>query len=383
MTHKFRLPHYFVKAVSQEIGELYASTAIADFAIALVLLFEPIFLYSVLRFTIPQVLMFTAAVYAFYIILIPFGAKIASRYGYYHSIALSIPFQIVYWLLLFGSQNNINLIFFAPLAYAIEKSLFWPAFHSTISRFARSEQRGREFSMLYAIVNFVHILGPVVGGLLAQKYGVRAAFMVAASIYVCSIIPLFLKREDFVPKLYQYKDTLELYKTYPTKFLGYLGFGEELIVLTIWPIYIYVIVKDYKDAGLLATIATLVATILALYVGKVTDNNNHKRVLIKIGAFFYFLVWIFRYVAISFWSVFSIDSLSRTSKDLVFIPLSTLTYERAEATHIMPYSVFFEQSLAIGKLAASIIGLVVFLLTGSFMAVFFVAALFSLLYMFI
>jgi hypothetical protein len=45
--------------------------------------------------------------------------------------------------------------------------------------------------------------------------------------------------------------------------------------------------------------------------------------------------------------------------------------------------VFFEQALAIGKLLAALLGIVVFALTGSFMALFILAALFSLLYMFI
>src|SRR5260221_1469346 len=181
MTFKFRLPHYFSEQVSAQIGELYASTAIADLAIALVLLFEPIYLYTVLHFSIVQVLAFTGAVYAFYIIFIPFGAKFASRFGYYHSITASIPFQIIFWLLLFGAQTNIMLIFFAPVAYAIEKSFFWPAFHASVSRFARDEQRGREFSVLYAIVNLSNIAGPFVGGLIAEKYGVGAAFIVACT----------------------------------------------------------------------------------------------------------------------------------------------------------------------------------------------------------
>ncbi len=382
MSLKLRLPHYFAVSVSRQIGELYISTAIADLALSIVLLFEPIFLYSVLHFTVPQVLLFFAAVYGLYIVLIPWGAKVVSRFGYEHGIFFSIPFQILFWLLLFGSQTNFNLVYLAPIALAIEKSLFWPAFHASVARFARDQQRGREFSVFHAIVNIVQVLGPVIGGLIAQKFGLRVTFAVASVIYFCSFIPLFTTKEIFVPKIYQFKETWQLYKTYPKKFLGYLGFGEELLVLTIWPIFIYLIVKNYETTGILATIAALVATILALYIGKVTDSYS-KRLLIKVGAFLYFLVWLARFVVNSFWSVFFVDSLSRTSKEVVFIPLSTVTYERAEATHILPYIVFFEQALSVGKLLACILGVVIFALTGSFFALFVLAALFSLLYMLI
>jgi len=382
MTTKFRLPHYFAYRVQTQISELYVSTAIADLAIALVLLFEPIFLYATLGFSVPQVLLFFAAVYAFYIVLIPFGAKIVSRFGYAHGIFFSIPFQILYWFLLFGAKDNFALIYFAPIAFAIEKSLFWPSFHAIVARFARDEQRGREFSMLYAIVNIMQAAGPFIGGLVAEKFGIRTAFIVAGGVYFCSFIPLFASKEVFTPKIYQWRDTWDLFATYPLKFLGYMGFGEELLVLTVWPIFIYLIIKDFKATGAIVTTSTFIATILLLYIGKMADQYR-KRLMIKIGSFLYVLVWLARFIVATPFGAFVIDTLSRTSKDLVFVPMSTVTYERAEATHILPYIVFFEQSLSVGKFLAAVLGVIIFALTGSFFALFAAAAVFSLLYMLI
>jgi hypothetical protein len=153
-------------------------------------------------------------------------------------------------------------------------------------------------------------------------------------------------------------------------------------VLTVWPIFIYLIVTNYKDTGLLAAGASLVATIVALFLGEITDTYT-KRVMVKIGAFFNTIFWVGRYFCTNFITTFTADSLSRTSRETLFIPLSTLTYLRAEATHVVPYAVFFEQSLAIGKLSACLIGALLFYLTGSFMVLFLVAGAYSLLYMYI
>src|SRR5690606_8538754 len=132
--------------MSREVYELYGSTAIADFAIAMILLFEPIFFATVLGWNLANVLFFFAGVYALYIILIPFGAGIASRKGYEHSMLYSVPFQIAYWLLLFNAINFSWAIPLAALALAIEKSLFWPAFHADLAHFSNPDQRGREFA---------------------------------------------------------------------------------------------------------------------------------------------------------------------------------------------------------------------------------------------
>jgi hypothetical protein len=51
VTTKLRIPHYFHSSLRRQMGELYASTAIADLALAVVLLFEPIFLFAVLKFS--------------------------------------------------------------------------------------------------------------------------------------------------------------------------------------------------------------------------------------------------------------------------------------------------------------------------------------------
>lgn len=382
MLLNFHIPHYFSKSVRKEIGELYASSAIGNLAVSMMLLFEPIFLYAVLGFTIPEVLLFMAVVYAVYIIFIPWGGRVASIYGYKHAIAISIPFQILYWMILLASRGEPGLAYAGAAAWGLSKTFYWPGFHSLMARYVNQDQVGREFGAVYAIINIVYIGGPFLAGFLWQRFGFVAMFITASIIYSCSIIPLFTSKEVFVPKVYNFNETLMLYKQYPKKFLGYLGFGEELLVLTIWPIFIFVVVKNYEGTGLLATGASLVAALLALVIGKVTDQYT-KRVLIKIGAFFTSLVWILRFVATNILNTFAVDTLSRASKELSFIPISTVTYIRAEATHVVPYAVFFEQSLSIGKLLASLLGILLFSVTGSFMVLFILAAVFSLLYMYI
>ncbi len=381
--HSFNFFNYFSKKVREEISELYASTVIANLALSIVLIFEPIFLYSALKFTIPQIFLFMAVVYAVYIVLIPWGGKIASIYGYKHAIAMSVPFQILFWMILLISRQNPGLAFVAAICFGLQKSLYWPGFHSLMARYADQGQVGREFGVIYSLIGVTQIIGPFIGGWMSQYFSLPATFVFAAIIYCFSIWPLFKAEEIFVPKVYNFSDTWKLYKLFPKKFLGYLGFGEELLFMTIWPVFIFIVVKNYAGTGLIATVAGFFAAALALIIGRITDQYT-KRVLIKLGAFFSSLIWLARtIIPATVWTVSTVDTLARTAKEMDFIPISTVTYLRAEETHVVPYIVFFEQSLSIGKLLACLIGMAVFALTGSFMALFILGALFSLLYMYI
>ncbi|HEX3099759.1 MAG TPA: MFS transporter [Patescibacteria group bacterium] len=375
----FHLPHYFTSKVRKEIEHLYGAVAIGNLAQAIIALFEPIFLYHVVGLSVSEVLLFMAAIYAVYALIIPFGGKVAAKFGYAHAIFFSIPFQIIFWFLILGAEKNILLLIGAVLSLAIQKTLYWPALHASLARFSGKKQRGREFSLMYAIMNLMQIIGPMLGGFLSAILGIEAVFVIASIIYFCSAVPVLWSIEIFKPKPYHWHDTLALYKQYPLKFLGYFGFGEELLVLTIWPIFIYIIIANYQDTGTLVTIATLVATGLALYIGFYTDRHS-KESLLRAGTLIYALTWLARIPIISPFAVFITDALSRTTKSLVFIPVSAVTYERAEQTHIMPYVIGFEQMLAIGKMLAALIGMVVFIATGSFVALFIVASILSLFY---
>ncbi len=122
MTLKLRLPHYFTFRLEQEVKDLYASAGIADVALAAMLIFEPIYMYQALNLSVVQILLFFAAVYFWYILLIPLGGMVTAKYGYRKALVLSVPFQILYWLSLLFAGSYSFLLLIAPIFYALEKS---------------------------------------------------------------------------------------------------------------------------------------------------------------------------------------------------------------------------------------------------------------------
>lgn len=382
MLPHFHFPHYFSQKVRSEVGELYASSAIANFAVSVAQLFEPIYLFAVLGLSVPQVLLFMAGVYTVYIVTISLGARLASIEGYRHALAYSVPVQVAYWGCIVAARQNMWFLLVAAVLIGIQKAMYWPAFHAIIARYGEGKQVGREFAAANFITAIAHILGPLLGGYVSQRYGIGSAFLLAGVVYCCSIVPLLMTPEIFAPKLYQFTDTIALYKQYPKKFFGYMGFGEELIVLVVWPIAMYVAVSSFEGTGMVVTISSLLAACVSLVIGRMSDRYT-KQMLIRLGALLTAGVWFIRFLATNFVSTLGINALSQASKEVAFVPIVALTYERAEETHIMPYVVFFEQSLAIGKLLACLVGALLFWWTGSFVVLFVLGGLFSLLYFFL
>ena len=119
-----------------------------------------------------------------------------------------------------------------------------------------------------------------------------------------------------------------------------------------------------------------------LYVGHLADHENKKR-MIKLSSVFYSLTWIFRFLAKNITGVLAFDVLTKTGKASLNVPMASYTYEIAGddgPDHAIAYSVFFEFSLAIGKIIMGLLGILVLTFSSNIFIVFAIAGLMTLLY---
>lgn len=380
---------FFAHRLTQQVKELYSSTLILNFAIAMVTIFEPVFVYLLfidkygLGKTLQLVLFFYLGVYVIYFLIVPLGAKFAKKFGFEHSIAISTIFTALFYVSLFASSYNIYFIFVSIIAYAIWKMFYWPAYHSNFAYFAAKGEQGRQISNLLVLESIVFIAGPLLGGLILEFSNFSVLFFLASILMILSNIPMLITREQFKPADFSYFGAYaRLFKKENIRrMISLIGFGEELIVMTIWPIFIYVVVKDFLGLGVLTSVSIFVTTLIFLYIGRVTDKGDGKW-LLKFGVVLYFFSWLLRLVTRSILGVFLVDSYSRISKQLVAIPMTAITYKNAQDTSITKTILFFEMSLVLGKIIAIVLAIILLqFFTPGWNAVFILAAAMSLLYL--
>lgn len=351
--------------------------------IATVAIFEPIFLYT-LGYSLRYILFFYLMVYVGYFLILPVVGRIIARIGMEHSIFYSQFFLIAFYISLFGIQRLSFLFYVAPIIYAIQKSFYWPAYHADFVLFSDDSQRGREVGGLETLNMIVYIVGPFIGGAILEWSNYSSLFLIVAALFIFSAIPLLRIKEIHSQSSFSYRETLrKLYAPgHRRNFVAYLGFGEELIVMVMWPIFIFTVVKDFFEIGALVAIATLVTAFIALLLGKATDRYKKEHVL-RFGSIVYAVSWLIRGFAQKAWQVLSFDTLSRLSKEALYVPLLAMTYENGKREDVLGYTVFYEQSLAAGKVIAAGLLLIVLSFNVSPWPVMFIcSALFSLLYLF-
>ncbi|MFA5052120.1 MAG: MFS transporter [Patescibacteria group bacterium] len=380
---QLHLPHYFSKHPSRDLKELFWSVGLMDLGIASVTLFEPIFLYTA-GYSLKHIVFFYFMVYALYSLFLPFIGRWIGRIGYEHSIFYSQFFLIAYYLALFAIPAVPIFFYLAPFMYALQKSLYWPAYHADFAEFSSTEQRGREVGGIESLHMIVFIVGPFIGGAILEWTNFSVLFIVVSVFFIMSAFPLLRIKEIYSPVKFSYAEVFrELWDSqHRRNFLAYMGFGEELIVLTLWPIFIYLVVTDYLKIGTIVAFATLVTGFLILYVGRAADRYRKENIL-RFGSILYFISWIIRGFATKVWHVFSLDTLSRFSKEALFVPLVAMTYNQAKKYGVLSYTVFYEQSIAVAKcLTAAALILIVHYFASPWVPMFVLAGVCSLMYMF-
>ena len=381
--HHKHHPLYFSHQMNQEVNEVFWQSALYSLAQSFIVIFEPIYLFG-LGFSLIEILFFYAFVYTWYIVLAGFGAKLASHVGFKHSILLSNIAFVVYWIALFSIAQYHFLFYIAPVFFAIQKSLFWPAYDADIALAAKKDkdQEGREVGALKSVMVLAFVVGPVIGGFVSEAFGFFSLFVLASLVMLFSAYPLFRTKDLYSEHEFSFKMLLKIFSEHKQNFFAYWGYAEDLMVMSLWPVFMFIVIADVSNVGVVATIAALVSAAIMLYAGRLTDKID-KRKIVRISAIITSVLWIFRFFGRTLVGVLTFDILTKSSRSVLGIPLVTISYQHAAkkgTDYAIAYGVFYEVSLSVGKVLMALVGITILYFTGSVFLVFAFAGLMTLLY---
>lgn len=378
----YRLPHFFRSKPSIELEELFLTAAIMDFAASAIALFEPIYLWT-LGFDVRAIMCFYLMVYATYYFLAPLGGKFVAHFGHQRSILISTVFLVVYLAALVNIADYRWLFFVAPIFLTLQKTFYWPAYHVDFMRFSVREERGSEYSALWAISTMMYVLGPIVGGTVVKFFGFPALFLGASFLILLSSTPLFLTKTSQKLENFSYWKSLALpfRKRYHRNTRGYMALGEELILMALWPIFLLTKLADNLfSVGLFVGASAFVTAFVTLAIGKVTDRTS-KHAVLATGGIATSVGWLVRLLAMSPLTAFLVDTYSRIARNTTYVSMTTMTYDRAHDDDYSWHGVMYEQGFALAKSLMALAVIILASVADPFAAAFVVSAIVSLFYL--
>lgn len=322
----------------QTLFNIYLSEALKMFGVSMISVFETIYLYLFFVRTgtthsATAVFLFFSLFFAFFALLSPLGAYLASRFGFQRVALISTPFLFLYHLFLFLLPRYHWLLFFALAAIVIRASIFWPGFHLLFANSSSKERRGTAFSGLALSGAFASVLGPVAGGYIISRFGYPTLFLLVLPLTLSSALPLFFIKNIPPMASENLRKTLKRF-TNPAELKAGVAFlasgAEDESNGRLWPLFLFILNISYTSLGIIVSLATMLSIIATWYLGQLTDKKDRLR-LLRLGSATTSGAWLIR---------------AGTTTPL-FAGLANMFYGIARAGYMVPLmTTFYDRSVA-------------------------------------
>ncbi len=313
---------------NRELNELYASESIKTFAIVLTGIFIPIYFYQ-LGYSFKAIFLFFA-LWSFFNLLSVFpSAKIASRYGLKHSILFSIPFLIIFFLLLYSLESFNWPLWVMALSGGIYSSLYWVAYHTDFTRSSKRKSRGSQVGLSKILISGAGAAAPIIGGLILSFFGFHILFLIALVLLFVSALPLFMSKEIHEPASFSFSGFFKGHKL--KDIIAYMGLGIETRIGTVvWPLFIFLFIlgEKYLSLGAVSSVAFSFSLISTIVIAKVSDI--HRRKVLRFGSVTNALIWVGKSFIVTPLQVFIADAAQGISRTSIHIPFDALNYDKAK-----------------------------------------------------
>lgn len=284
------LHHYALHRMSMrkdDLGELYVSASLRSFALGLAGIFIPIFLYKQ-GWSLTNILFFYMIFFMYSLVFARYLGEYAMKYGSKHLMAVSFSFSFASLAFLSIDQSLLSVFCIVAPLYAIAESAYWISNHVILTETKESGHVGRSVAKYNILVGLFSALGPLVGGVIGEHYGLRVAFMLSLVILIVALRPLFITREGISFGKFDLRKLEKDEGLIHDMFILGLGTIANAAVLVFWPLFIYNRTGGLIKTGLIVAISLTATTLACWMAGQLNDNNKGRKVR-KLGSLTWFI----------------------------------------------------------------------------------------------
>jgi len=365
--------------LKDKLSFIYTHLILQSFALSLIGVFIPIFLYTI-GFDLRKIILFILVQWIFFGGFSPVYARIVSKIGLKEVIIIRTPLLILNLFLLYilpGSHFLQSYVYVLAALEGISGALYTMSITSLFAKHIGIKQQGKRTAKFMAFPRMASVIAPAIGGFIALEFGFPLLFLLVLLILTISLIPIFFLKENIDHPGYKsllFKDFKKHFKEFIT-LNGYAMRGVALGILL--PIAIYLYKQNTFSLGVVTSLSALASAMLYIYLGSVVDKKGINN-FIRFGGVYTGVLMVLMGIYIE--SYFLVVLAVLIGFNTVPIAYETHLYREAKK-HRSPleFISFKEFSLFIGR---SIFLLFLLFITIEFDTAFYIGALASLVFVF-
>lgn len=333
----------------KELIQIYFSVALRSFAISLISIFIPLYLFREKGLSFEQTLLFFIFYSVVFAVTMPLAAKFASRFGIKHSILVGVPLYMLFVALMHYSTSAIMQLLLTSASLGASQAFYWIGMHLAFYHASHRKHRGEEVGIRSGVTVLSTVLGPFLGGLLITFINFKVVFGLTAFLLLASALVLLLNGDGYATYHFSMKTVFD--KKYWKDSLFFVSRGSHVIVQgVIWPLFIFSILKSYFSMGMVGSLMSLSSAILFWSVGRYSDHSD-KRKIMRWSSVLESGMWIIMAMVKTVPQVFAITIASSLVGAIRESPTGALEYDKAKG-QVAAYFVNREVFICLGRILA-------------------------------
>ena len=339
----------------KELTQLYISMALRSFALSLIAIFIPLYLLQEKNFSLEQVLLFFVFYSIIFAIATPLAAAFASRFGLKHAVLVSIPFYVLFMVLLYFLSSIPILILLSGSLLGTSHAFYWMGIHLVFQQASHVKHRGEEMGVRSSVTVVATMLGPLLGGILITTFGFGLTFGVAALVLGISAVVLFQSQERYTHYSFSLRSIFD--KSHWQDSIFFVSRGSHVIVQSVlWPLFVFFILQSYFSLGIIGSLMSLTSVVLLWLVGRYSDHKD-KKMIIRWTSVLESIVFFFQSMVNNVVQIVVVTIFFSVIGAVREAPLGALEYDKARG-QIAGYFVSREISICLGRILVLTIVLV-------------------------
>jgi hypothetical protein len=241
-------------------------------------IFTAIYLYKI-GYSLPSIALF----HVFWFLLRPgfdiLGAYVIARIGPKHTMLLSSFLHVAYLGLVLTIKDLHWPLMLVASVGSLAYSLHLLAVYVDFSKIKHAKHGGKELGYLESIQKVGGVLGPLIGGLIANFYDPRYTVSLAMLMLLFSTVPLFLSSEAVKVKQRITFKGLPIKKRIRDYVSVVPATIENTVSVIIWPLYAGIFVlgdNTFAKLGLVAALSTGASLFFIQAIGRMIDRSKGR-----------------------------------------------------------------------------------------------------------
>ncbi|MBS3126861.1 MFS transporter [Candidatus Woesearchaeota archaeon] len=345
----------------RELTQVYLSGALRSFAISMIGLFIPLYLYTEQGFSLQQTLLFFVFYAVIFAIATPVAAKFVARYGPKHAILVSVPVYLLFFGLLYALYFISVPLYIIAAMLGVSQAFYWLGLHLVFHHASDRKHRGEEVGIQKSSSIVAGMFGPIIGGVSIATVGFDLVFIIAGFFLLLSAVVLLQSDEEHVSYRFSVRSVLN--KEHWRNSLFFVSSGTQVIASgVIWPLFIFFILGSYVALGLVGSLISGISALLLWLAGKYSDHRGKRRI-IRWTIGFESISWFLKAFTTTVPHVFGVTIFGAITDGIIASPIGALEYNKAQG-EIASYFVSREIFICLGRILLLVFVLMIDSLSG-------------------